>query len=114
MTDARTITPMGFAGGASLENHYTAVEDYLNKILEEFQMKFHSISNGQERSLEELGLTALSSFIYVTHDFKSNVSSRIEAVIRVLEQNLLSRSDRPDERGEPKQRSCPTAAVGST
>lgn len=88
MTDARMIAT-GSSEDASLENHYKAIENYLNCVIEEFQKKFKLIPAGEERSFTALGLTALPLFVYDTDDFKSEVAIRIEAVIRLLERDLL-------------------------
>lgn len=74
----------------TLRQHYAHVEHYLNKSIEEYQKNLHRTSPEKTASLDELGLNKLKEFIYKTDKFRDAVSDRVEAVIRILESELLN------------------------
>ncbi|TRO58515.1 hypothetical protein [Streptomyces sp. IB201691-2A2] len=74
----------------TLKEHYSSIESYLNEIVEEYQKNRHLVPADPSKTIDELKLRKLKEFISDTQLFKAKVSYRIDGILRVLENSLLT------------------------
>lgn len=77
---------------ATLADTYDAIENYLNNIVEEYENSRYSMPKRGARPLVDPGKARLREFVYDTQAFQARVSEPVRAVLRHLEEHLLTSS----------------------
>jgi hypothetical protein len=77
---------------ATLTKTYDAIEHYLNDIVKEFEDSRHMMSNRRPRPLVHSDKAKLREMVYDTQVFRTKVSEPVKAVLKHLEEHLLTSS----------------------